>query len=47
MPNVSLGHSFKFKEGFDLKATGIFVILLRQDGFQSNSPEGKSKTITS
>ena len=33
---------FKFKEGSGLKATGIFLILLSQDGFESNSPERKS-----
>ena len=30
-----------------LKATGIFVILLSQTGFESDSPEQKLKTITS
>ena len=30
-----------------LKATGIFVILLSQNGFQSNCPEIKFETITS
>ena len=32
----------KFKEDSGLKATGIFVILLSQDGFESDSPERKS-----
>ena len=30
---------FKFKEGSSLKATGIFVILISLDVFESNSPE--------
>ena len=33
---------FKCKETSGLKATGIFVILLSQDGFESASPERKS-----
>ena len=32
----------KFKEGSGLKATVIFVILLIQGGFESDSPEKKS-----
>ena len=32
----------KSKEGSGLKATGIFVRLLSQDGFESDSPERKS-----
>ena len=32
----------KFKEGSGLKATGIFLILLSQDGFESDAPERKS-----
>ena len=32
----------KFKDGSGLKATGIFVILISQYGFQSDSPERKS-----
>ena len=32
----------KFKEGSGLKATGIFVILLSQNGFESDSPKRKS-----
>ena len=32
----------KYKEGSGLKATGICVILLSQDGFESASPERKS-----
>ena len=30
-----------------LKATGIFVILLNHDGFESDCPENKTETITS
>ena len=30
----------KFKDGSGLKATGIFVILISQYGFESYSPEG-------
>ena len=33
----------KFKEGSGLKATGIYVILLSQDGFESNSSEIQSQ----
>ena len=29
----------KFKESSDLKTTGIFVILISQYGFESDSPE--------
>ena len=32
----------KFKDGYGLKETGIFVILIRQYGFESYSPERKS-----
>ena len=32
----------KLKVGSGLKATGIFVILLSQDGFENDSPERKS-----
>ena len=32
----------KCKKGYGLKATGIFVILLSQDGFESVSSERKS-----
>ena len=32
----------KCKKGYDLKAAGIFVILLSQDGFKSVSSERKS-----
>ena len=32
---------------FDLKKTGIFVILLCQDGFESDYPEIKLQKITS
>ena len=32
----------KFKEGSGLKATGIFVTLLCQDGFERDSPDRKS-----
>ena len=32
----------RFKKGCGLKATGIFVILLSKDGFESDSPERKS-----
>ena len=32
----------KFKESSGLKATGICVILLSQDGFESDSAERKS-----
>ena len=38
--NSSVG--VKSKEGSGLKATVIFVILLCQDGFESDSPERKS-----
>ena len=31
---------------FGLKATGIFVILLSQDGFESDCPETKFQSIT-
>ena len=34
--------NLKFKKGSGLKATGIFVILLSQDGCESDSPERKS-----
>ena len=34
-------------ESSGLKVTGIFVILLSQDDFESNSPEAKFQTITS
>ena len=45
----------KFKDGIcidfflscGLKAIGIFVILLCQDGFENDSPETKFQTITS
>ena len=45
----------KFKDGIcaelclksGLKATGIFVILLSQDGFESECPETKFQTIFS
>ena len=30
-----------------LRGTGIFVILLSQDGFESDRPESKFQTITS
>ena len=32
----------KFKEGSGLKVSGVFVMLLSQDGFESDSPERKS-----
>ena len=32
----------KFKERSGLKTTGIFAILLSQDGFENDSPERKS-----
>ena len=47
--NLGLEYSegVKFKECSGLKATGIFVILLSQYGFESDSPERKSSAITS
>ena len=36
------GVRVKFKGGFGWKPTGVFVILLSQDGFESDSPERKS-----
>ena len=44
---LKLSVGVKFKEGSGLKATGIFVILLSQHGFESNSSERKSQTMTS
>ena len=41
-PRFKIKRSVKFKEGSGLKATGIFLILLSQDGFENNSPERKS-----
>ena len=32
----------KFKDGSGLKATGIFLVMVSQDGFENNSPERKS-----
>ena len=37
----------KFKDGSGLKATGIFPTLLSQNGFERDSPEIESQTITS
>ena len=37
-----LSVGIKFRESSGLKATGIFVILLGQDGFESDSAERKS-----
>ena len=39
-PKESVG--VKFKEDSGLKATDIFVILLSQDGFESDSPGRES-----
>ena len=39
---LKLSVGVKFKDGSGLKATGIFVILIRQYGFESYSPERKS-----
>ena len=39
---LKLSVGVKFKEGSGLKSTGIFVILLSQYGFESDSPERKS-----
>ena len=36
------GVRVKFKGGSGWKQTGVFVILLCQDGFESDSPERKS-----
>ena len=40
-PRFKKSIGVKFKEGSGLKGTGIFVILLSQDGFESDSPERK------
>ena len=34
-------------ESYGLKATGIFVVLLSQDGFESDCPETNFQTISS
>ena len=39
---LKLSVGVKFKEGSGLKATGIFVILISQYGFESDFPERKS-----
>ena len=35
----------RFKKGCGLKATGIFVILLSKDGFESDSPESPKESV--
>ena len=40
--DLKLSVGVKFKDGSALKATGIFVILISQYGFDSYSPERNS-----
>ena len=44
---LKIAYAPNFVQSSGLKATGIFVILLNQDGFESNYPETKFQTITS
>ena len=47
MLNIKTAYVLNCVEIFSLKAAGICVILLSQDGFKNDCPETKFQTITS